>query len=461
MRHVAKGQLYLVIAAILFAVAPAVGAPPLCSSPPSSAPERIPTDFCGDRGQGLATFAPMAWQTFKMLVWPAATSAGGASVRGVADTSRPLSDMTGPRVFETFKSDWETFLDQAVQPQPWNEYPSTAFVCANQPPLQISPGTLVLGSLNEFGNVTEPSFAGVTFVLIGQNGKLVRYLAAYDQNVFDLIRTNGLYKDPPSPSTSQPAAGATAPDGAMTVKSAWIEMEGLSADPATFYTRKALLQDPATHLCKETTVGLVGLHIVHKTKLNPQWIWASFEHVKNAPLRGDPAAPGFTFNDGTGKQMLETPPKEAQNPMKPGWTIPKPYNVERLKPIAPDAASVNADWRAALAGTVWANYELVLAQWPGVGPDPGRSGLEAKPNPPCFEADQSNLANTTMETFLQSSASCTSSTTCMGCHNQARSSDFVWGIPLNKMRSAAHEASHSRLLALEYLMSIVERQSSK
>jgi hypothetical protein len=460
MRHVAKGQLYLAIAAILIAVAPAAGAPPLCSSPPSSAPEGIPVDFCGDRSQGLATFAPMAWRTFKMLVWPALTSVGSTSVRGVADTSRPLSDMTGPRVFETYKSDWETFLAQAVQPADWNAYPASAFVCANQPPLQISAGTLVLGSLNEFGNVTEPSFAGIAFVLVGQNGKLVRYLAAFDENEFKLIG-NGLYKDPPSPSTSPPDASAAAPNGAITVKSAWIELDGLSADPATFYTRKALLQDPATRLCREATVGLVGLHIVHKTPLNPQWIWASFEHVKNAPLRGDPPAAGFTFNDGTGTPMPATPPANAQDPMKSGWTLPPPYNVERLKPIASDVASVNAVWQAALAGTVWANYQLVLVQWPGVGPDSGRDGLDAKPNPPCFEADQSNLVNTTMETFLQSSASCTSSTTCMGCHNQTRSSDFVWSIPLNRMRSAAHEAPQSRLLGLEYLKSILDKQWTK
>ena len=30
-------------------------------------------------------------------------------------------------------------------------------------------------------------------------------------------------------------------------------------------------------------VGLVGLHVVQKTKQLPQWMWATFEHVDNAP----------------------------------------------------------------------------------------------------------------------------------------------------------------------------------
>src|SRR5207302_4222192 len=35
--------------------------------------------------------------------------------------------------------------------------------------------------------------------------------------------------------------------------------------------------------CLERTLGLVGIHIVHKTTSRPQWIWTSFEHKDNVP----------------------------------------------------------------------------------------------------------------------------------------------------------------------------------
>src|SRR5207237_1051738 len=44
--------------------------------------------------------------------------------------------------------------------------------------------------------------------------------------------------------------------------------------------REALQIDPP---CLRKTLGLVGFHVVHKTKNRPQWIWTSFEHKDNVP----------------------------------------------------------------------------------------------------------------------------------------------------------------------------------
>ena len=35
--------------------------------------------------------------------------------------------------------------------------------------------------------------------------------------------------------------------------------------------------------CLRKTLGLIGFHVVHKTKNRPQWIWTSFEHKDNVP----------------------------------------------------------------------------------------------------------------------------------------------------------------------------------
>jgi hypothetical protein len=406
---------------------------PTCPPAISLAPEDIPGDVCDRRSPGLAVFANMAWQTFKMLVWPAS-----ATTRGAADTNRGLTDMDGPRVFETYKANWETFLDGAARPRDWNAYPETATACTNTP--AIAPGSLVLASLHEFGNVTAPEFNGLAHVLVAQNGSLVRYLAAFDEKEFGLIRENQLY-DPakvPAPSKAAPNDAAKFRikengTGPITIKSAWIEITDQTRDPGQFYTRQAWLQDPATRDCRKATVGLVALHVVHRTTANPQWIWASFEHVKNAPMHGAGPQPGYTFNDGTGTPMPSSAPADTIIPLRPG-VAPRPFNVERLAPIAAENATVNTAWQAAFAraGSVWANYELVVVQWPGLLNNPSRDGLSAQPTPPCLSGTNTNLANSVIETFLQARTTCATATTCMTCHNLARTSDFVWSLPLNK-----------------------------
>jgi hypothetical protein len=447
------------ISLILLAATPARAAPPCTVSLTASLDFQLPPDDAGCPRSSLETFSHLAWQTFKYLVWPASDV-----MRGDANENRTLADMTGPRVFETYKSDWEIFPDRPAIPMPWNTYPTTATVCRNEPPIAYPASKLILGSPKKFGNITLPDLDFVA-VLVAQNGKPVRYLAGFDQKEFSLIETGQLHvpSNVPPQSGEAPSELVTAKPGTIFVKSAWVEMDGLAAaDVATFHTRRALVQDLKGQ-CKETLVGLVGLHVVQKTAYSPQWIWASFEHVRNAPLRGAGRAAGFTFNDGTGTPMPSNPPLNSRNPMGSGWVVPPPYNVERLADMAPDIAAVNTAWQASLAGSVWANYELAVVQWPGVQDDPTRNGLNALPTPPCFGHADTNLVNTTMETFLQPHISCadvfgppptTPRATCMGCHNGARSSDFVWAIKLNANTAAGPMFPPTRRSGLEYLRSI-------
>jgi hypothetical protein len=92
--------------------------------------------------------------------------------------------------------------------------------------------------------------------------------------------------------------------------------------------------------------------------------------------------------------------------------------------------ATNAAYQSLLAGTVWANYQLVMTQYPV------RNGMDAKPVPvnqdgtppntfPGSSNPNSAFANPVMETFLQQDVS----TGCMNCHNFARqATDFVYSI---------------------------------
>lgn len=473
--------LWAAMALQLIAALPVSGAPAYaCTPAPSSAPGPIPADAAPSQGPTpqIGDFANLAWQAFKMIVWPAAQSRRGLPRRGEPDRARGLADMQGPRVFETFKADWETFLPSAGRPSEWSKYSTTASPCKNSP--TIAAGTLVLAALAEFGNVQEQagnnqSGNPITNVLVGQNRKLARYLVGFDRNEFELIRSNGLYNAGKLPLPgANPGPTTAAANGTIIVKSAWLELDGLNVDPATFYRRQALVQDPKTLICHKAVVGLIGLHVRYKTPTRPQWIWASFEHVRNAPpasqrggessARATDHGSAYTFNDGSGAPMPDQPPQDTLVDSNRFSGHPEPYNVQRLMPIAPEIEKANANWQAALVGTVWANYQLVIAEWPGLGSSPAIDALEAKPEPPSFSNQHSNLVNTTMETFLQSRAAPTPDGmrfTCMGCHNKARAIDYVFTVPLNANASHRMELSPWRHQVIDYLRSVVTSPATR
>jgi len=408
-----------------------------------SPPSGIPVDVCGSDPH-QANFNALAWEMFKFLVWPASSKQ-----RGEADTSRKITDMRGPRTFETLKADWEIFLPNAFKPNPWETYPGVAGPCTNHP--KIRPGELVLASFSEFGNLREvDNTPGLTNVLVAQNWTYVRYLAAYNKEVFNTIVGHKLYNSdivreivPPLPGSPVPAV-AIQPSGALTVKSAWIELPkgndrpGKHIDASRFYVRRdAWLQDPQTRACRTATVGLVGLHIAFKTQSRPQWIWSTFEHIDNVPEQGDRSGKTYTFNNGDGTHMTDDPEPMYQFPRPAGapgpGVPPKPFQVERLQQISSDTLNANQDSQAKLRklGSVWRYYKLVMTQWPVVPSAPDEDASRAFPMPFCSGRAVPAAINTTMETFLQTKQHCDQRLTCMGCHNAARATDFIWSIPVN------------------------------
>ncbi len=167
--------------------------------------------------------------------------------------------------------------------------------------------------------------------------------------------------------------------------------------------------DPVTkQAVPDVPFGLVGLHIVTRTVSAPQWIWATFEHVDNAPDVGETKlAPHYNFNDPTAPQPAAgfgyQPPLGQQPVANPTPTqITQVLNNTNIN--SPWTACLNATMQAELKGTVWANYRLVTTQWPTPGSPNGQPFIPA------------NLTNSTMETYTQKFGSC------MGCHTAAQTS---------------------------------------
>lgn len=78
--------------------------------------------------------------------------------------------------------------------------------------------------------------------------------------------------------------------GAIAIKVAWRDASGIPAELApTFHTEELLVFTPSyrnssgVETCELKTMAMVGMHIGHKTVKQPNWVWATFEHLLNAP----------------------------------------------------------------------------------------------------------------------------------------------------------------------------------
>jgi hypothetical protein len=208
-----------------------------------------------------------------------------------------------------------------------------------------------------------------------------------------------------------------------------------------FHMVKALVLTPpvpnAERKCLPETLGLIGFHAVHKTATRPQWIWTSFEHVKNVPDRDEAAAntldgPYNFFNaDCKTCAVNATPPR-------PWAPVPKlnlrfrdddsfKSQIVREVPLTNAAKNMNKIFQSMLADTVWKNYMLISTQWPSVF---GCTKLHSNPSAPKPQTDflkqpdmtcspaPTFLANSTLETYSQGKIPLASSS-CIACHGNA------------------------------------------
>jgi hypothetical protein len=272
--------------------------------------------------------------------------------------------------------------------------------------------------------------------LIDQNGNYALFDILINQPMFDFVANNGLYSkqgqerfdsDIKFPIGMNPADGKPGRMGAVMLKVSWHVLDP-GKDKAAyrqFHTADALIYfpgPPATKTgpaCVAKTLGLIGFHIGHKTRFAPQWVWSSFEHVKNAPTEKQVAArdlqPPYTFYNAACPRCTSnnTPPSPWDPPASLKFHSSDKSQVVRST-ILPDSVAkevddLNRSFRNLLKGTVWENYMLITTQWPSNAGS--KTDCNGAPMP-------TFLANTTLETYSQGQVPLASSS-CMACHGNA------------------------------------------
>jgi hypothetical protein len=265
--------------------------------------------------------------------------------------------------------------------------------------------------------------------------------------MFDYISSNALYskvgQQAFSGTVKFPCGVLNGAEGAIMVKSAWKVID--DSDKSRFHSDEVLVYSPASEnpaypaSCKKQTVGLVGLHIGHKTNSGAQWIWSTFEHVDNVPTEED-------VQKGTLKASYNYyNPKCSAADCPPNQVPPRPWvptkvssfhsQIVRINTFKGNEFAVtsaqerNQDAVKLLVGvnpdSVWQNYELISTMWPT-----NTGTCEAVAGDPLGTPAPTFLANTTAETYIQGMVPNVSSN-CIECHNNATmttsvASDFTY-----------------------------------
>lgn len=407
-------------------------APPfLVSSTPGQYGYTVPKDFALTRQADANCFA---WQEFLALNWTASSTQRGAPDTTVPPTAFGTPNDQAATVWETYKESDEVFLVDAKNPGPWN-YANGAGVSVK-----------VLGGMQsevapepelDLSDIGQASFGNPW--LTAQSGIVTLYERRMNEDEYNYIVQNKLYnatvqqafvvKPGINLPDGTPGSAAYGNTGSIETKAAWLELPN-PADWPRFKISKALVTYPGQKP-KTVVVGLTGLHIIHKTALGQQFIWATFEHVDNAPDVNDVNNKTFKsaytyFNPKCDPTTDHYQCQANANPVTFNGGKGNPYNapiqVVRNTPI-PTRANDNVVglnqyvWQQVIAkqnpNSVFLNYQLVNTLWSNQNTvvQPGaRTPLIAAQLSPGL--DQEPVSNTTLETYVQN-------LTCLTCHASA------------------------------------------
>jgi hypothetical protein len=374
-------------------------------------------------------FDVLSWNTFVALNWP-------AKADGQPDTGTQIGqNKDAPTVWQSWKEAYEIFLPGGATPPPWGT-PHAA--PTDWPPAckaLFKDGMTLLNQVGKTPNLlsdtTEPFKTGP---LIDQNGRYARFEIVVNKPMFDAIVANKLYSKDGQRSAAKvvfpcgsanPAPGSV---GAIMVKASWKILNDDEKKSGRFHVIEAVVytppssNPPVVEKCEVMTLGLVGMHIVHKTGSAPQWVWSTFEHVDNCPTQGEtPSKPRYNFFNKT--SPAPSPNEPPPRPWDPNKTEPPDRRVQVVRniPIPSPEKVLTTLYHAALRkvnpDSVWLNYELVNTQWP-TNPAAGCDVETSAPVDRIGTPAPQFLGNTTLETYIQGQVPNVSSS-CMECHANA------------------------------------------
>jgi hypothetical protein len=314
--------------------------------------------------------------------------------------------------------------------------------------------------------------------LMAKDGSMVYYITMAN-DVYAQFRTavkNGYMKGNTFPTTQSALDsivayakenGVTLPDAnalAIEIKTSWADVSKLK-DASSYITIDAMIptytKTPTRWVITGQTkakLALLGMHVVGSTAGHPEMVWSTFEHKAVSPnlsysyLDKDNKEKTVGGDKG-GDWVLNADPKDTVNinisHMKfkgnavyatfqgaPAGNTVSPSNSTRTKPWGvanagvpnpenPTAAaansqviSINNSVMSMLVGNdLRKNYMFIGSTWTSGGAAPTGGSYSATDTIAGVAIGSSQLANTTMETYIQNSAGYNAQGSCFLCHS--------------------------------------------
>ncbi len=273
----------------------------------------------------------------------------------------------------------------------------------------------------------EDTQAGSGGILVDQTGNVTYYEQFFDpQEAVPFFKACTL-----TTASCWTASGATSlrfPAGSMELKVSWRPLWKTTPNVSSFYLIPGSpVQNAAGQTVTPDYFGLVGFHLVYTTPGQPEMVWATFEHVDNAPdgpcVSGQSTCSqlpsgfsGWSYNDckSTSCTNVNTWPSPVPSPIPnaqaflnyPLGTIANQTDAAGVTGSS-NIAILNALNQSVLsvlpAGSVWRNYTLSGAIWTlnGVLPAVSVFASNGTQNSNFNVVGSTFLANATMETFTQ------------------------------------------------------------
>ncbi|RUL77513.1 hypothetical protein [Dyella choica] len=363
-------------------------------------------------------------------------------------------------------------LPTDIQPKVWESYESLGevFGTSKKASKSSGPKLLQLADTSEFANIHLLSIgqAGNGKWLTSQGGDLVYYDVRLNLDEAQFIQQNHLttFAGQQACASNQQAqqkgvGGLNLPQGGgqdtdcsgnpqtyglnlgtIELKSSWVQLPADHSLDYRYLTTQANIVPPIGKPYT-ATVGLVGLHIIHKMQGGPQFVWATFEQIDNDPdnNNGNPQppqlppnsnqqpSPGYVFYSASctpaTDPFYQCKPNELPGtacttlapPYQPAGCDPynAPNQVTRIYSVDSTANSATGyAWTLMPANSVFNYYRLIEVQWPNA-PSPLPPGSTTPLTTGDITPNASTLitANSTAETYVQNTH------TCLSCHMNA------------------------------------------
>jgi hypothetical protein len=287
---------------------------------------------------------------------------------------------------------------------------------------------------DEFDGISQ---AGLNGVLVDRFGHPVFYAMHFNGDYKNFVVSNGFLD---KEKLKKDGVNAIFPTGALELKSSWMLKPAQMTD-AEFASRYLTVDASVASLKTDangkivldplhpilTKVGLLGLHVVGVVDDHPEFIWASFEHNGNAPLKvpeedagsANPVDPNTDYNlykAGTSYRDSNPVPKVTPLVLAEDGTLSPTTSIYRAYYLGGDAAEdpavadLNESAKSQLPkDSVLQNYKMIGAVWLK-----NRSDFIVDTD---FEDDnklvgEKKMSNTSMESFTQ-----VSRPNCFSCHD--------------------------------------------